>query len=619
MASSPQINISLESALKSIRHRGPDAWAESQFIDNNYILKLGHTRLSIIDLEERSNQPFESKCGNYTIVFNGEIYNYKELKKDLLSDCEFISSSDTEVLLNLFIKYGPKILNNLDGMFSFCIFNKTTHEIFCARDQLGIKPFYFKVKKDVLYFASEIKAIEALCGEKSKISNYALYEFLRNSFVYEPETGFEDVLKLGHAEYFIYNLREPAPITPQKYWIPQNKELNAKYTLILDDQKLSLENKIRKSISIQKRSDVPVGLFFSGGVDSTILLSELKDSVKSFTLKSSSSSLKKAGMSDDFSTATEIARDFKLSLSELSLENFTNKDNFLDQVKRVAKSSEELLADFTFLPSKELSRQAKASGCTVILSGMGADELFGGYSKYKLLIYPVFFKTVYLLLSPLLALIPSFEKKFDRFGAFCKSKDFPDQYTSILGYFHKEEIRSLFLNFKAPQEIAYKEKINALTGGVSSPYKKAVVADLSGFLAHNFSVADKSSMLSSVELRVPLATKELFETSFQMKEKSLLNLFKTKIPLRAMLIGIVNKKVLNRKKAGFHPPMDRFIYEVGQEKISGELRNTPIYKYIRRELTEEMLNTHFSRKKNHTYKIFQLLYLGYWLEENLEN
>lgn len=605
----------IQDLLPLIKHRGPDYSGIYSDHAKGYSLSLGHARLSILDLSERSNQPLTLDEGDYTIVFNGEIYNYIELRKSLLQDEKFATQSDTEVLLKLYIKYGKSFLNNLDGMFAFVIYDKKNKSLFCARDQLGIKPFYY-FEEDGFVFASEIKPLLGLRRKSLKVSKYALYEYLRNSFVYDPETGFEGVYKLGAGECCEINLTDGTGVVKERYWLPYDSQHNKKYTVptsfLLNSS--DIQNEVYKSIDRQTRSDVPVGLFFSGGVDSSIILTRLKNTVKSFVVSNSKQSIKSSGISNDYKYASEVASIMNVELSELKLEHDTSGENFLKNVKKTAVLCEELISDYTFLASMELAKKSKKNGYTVMLSGMGADEIFGGYSKYKLLIYRRFFSLLSKF-SFLYKKIPSLSRKIDRLHNSLAESSFVDRYSSILGYSSKKEVQNSYLFFNSSQEKKYNEKLNGLVKNINNDFKKATYLDIFGFMSHNFTVADKSTMQASVELRVPLATKTLFELSFAKKTSSIIDMFNTKKPLRNILKNYLPKSIINRPKAGFHPPIDQILIDLGEKRLIKEFEQNNLSKLLNENYLSLILREHFSFKKNHALKILQFLYLGYWWSE----
>lgn len=614
MDQSNSLGNSFEDSLRLLDHRGPDNRGTYYDTIGHSRIALGHTRLSILDLSASANQPFTSSCGRYVLVYNGEIYNYQELGKNLLPDQVMQTSSDTEVLLWLYIRYGEKMLNMLDGMFAFALLDRKNNTLFCARDQLGIKPLYYIADSEKFAFSSEIKPLFSLTGEDPKLDKYAVYEFIRNSFVYEPGTGFEGVNKLGAGEYCIVELDDRKIIKRLKYWLPWDKKHNNSYS-IEKHVRLpnSLHEELRVSIRRQLRSDVPVGLFFSGGVDSTIILAELQSKVASMTVKNNKKHMADSGQTNDYKYALQVADHFGVELREIEFQQSEDGEEFLKNVRRMAFLSEELLSDYTFMASMSLSKAAKEMGYTVMLSGMGADEIFGGYSRYRLVMYP----RIYCFFGNLFAFIlgkqRGFDKKIERLKRFCRCDDFADKYTSILGYFSKKDAES-YLFYRPEFEELYRTRLNNIVSDISSPFKKAVYLDVFGFLAHNFSVADKSSMQESVELRVPLVTKRLFELSFELPASSLSGMFRTKKPLRKFLEGKVPGNIINRKKTGFHPPMDNVIRSIGRARIIFELKQAQIGKIIDITFIERILAEHFDGRKNNTYGIFQLLYLAYWYQ-----
>jgi len=608
-----------ECALDLLNHRGPDGKGVFYEQAESSWCALGHTRLSIVDLSEKANQPFVSSCGRYLIIYNGELYNYKYLQSTFLSDQKMETTSDTEVLLKLFITYGDRILNMLDGIFAFAVYDKQSHKLFCARDQLGIKPFYYVHNNDSFVFSSEIKPLfELLPDFRPELDEYALYEFMRNSFVYEPHTGFMGVSKLGAGEYCIVDVINRKMLEKTRYWLPWDTKHNKNYSIeAVNVSEHDLQEEIQHSIQQQMLGDVPVGIFFSGGVDSTIILSELKNKLSSVTVKNSQQHISDAGFSDDYVYAKKIAEHLDVTLNEISFDADEDSESFLKNVEKLALLSEELVADYTFIASMKLSKSSKDMGFTVMLSGMGADEVFGGYPRYRVLVYRRLYCLLRVVGASFLGSSKRLSKIIDRLKWYCHSSNFVDQYTSILGYFSKDEVIAHCHSYQEIFDKRYQTKLESFTSTLSSSFKKASYLDIFGFMAHNFTVADKSSMQASVELRVPLATKNLFEAAFGVPDKKLVGLFRNKKPLREFLVGKFPKKIFNRKKAGFHPPMDKLIMSLGKQRISDEFARCGLENIIKAELLAKVLNEHFSQEKNSTYRIFQLLYLSYWYKQQI--
>lgn len=592
----------IESGLKKLRHRGPDA----QQIYSNDAVTLGHARLSIRDLNEGANQPF--RINNEIIVFNGEIYNYRSLKSRLeKKGIEFKTSSDTEVLLQWLINQGIEGITEVEGMFAFAWYSEDTNRLILCRDQLGIKPLYVYRSETSLLFCSEIKAMFEVNPEIKEIDESQIAEFLLNGFLYEPDTGFKNIIKVQPGSYEIYDSNFIERVV---YW-----NIDSVKSSPSDINKL--EEIIDQSITEHLVADVPVGLLFSGGIDSSIILTKIIRAIKPITIKSSDTQYKNSGMSNDYSYATQVANLMNIQLDEVELntDKLSNND-FLSLINEVAIGNEEMMYDFTFQSSKIVSLYAQSKGYKVMLSGMGADELFAGYPRYKLIRYESFFR----LIKPFVFLLKKnkwFSKKIERFISFFKEKDFGLKYASLIGVFNKNEVKSLTEKLKVQDGIIrYEQKMQKRLAEVKNQtnLKKAMYLDLSGFLSHNFSVADKSSMLASIELRVPLATKKLFEFAWNLKDQQLLSIRRNKKPLRNILLKKISRSIVDRKKAGFNAPLDDFINRLDSDKILDILLKNGLFKFINQSAVESVIFEHFSHKRNNTYKIYQLLYLSYWLK-----
>ena len=596
-------NLDYDKGIKSMEHRGPD------FNDTfNYKnLTLSHSRLSIIDLDSKSNQPFT--IGNHTIVFNGEIYNFLDLKEILIMDGhQFQTNGDTEVLLLWLIHKGIECINEVEGMFTFSWFNKINKELILCRDSLGIKPLYIYEDDENLIFASEIKSIFALNPKLKKIDKSLIAEYLLNGFIYEPDTGFDKIRKLKPGSYEKYDIQGNL-ISKKQYWELSENSIDK---AIRNSKEINDE--IKTSINQHLVSDVPVGLFYSGGIDSSIILTETRSGIAPFTIKSSEEDYKEAGMTSDYNYAVNIAEHLNLNISsiELTHKETTNND-FLKLIEEVAIGNEELMADFTFQSSKLLSQKVRDQGFIVMLSGMGADEIFAGYPRYKFVKYDYLFKIAQPIL-PLLKGVKYFSKKVDRFNNYFSETDFISRYTSLIGYFSINEV-SLLLGSNSGID-KFKLKLNLMLEPVRnlSNLRKAMYLDFYGFLAHNFSVSDKSSMLASIEVRLPLATKRLYEITWRLKDNFLVSIFRLKKPLINFLMNLVPKKLIDRKKAGFNAPLDLSINKLGGELIQEVFITNKLFSILDQYQVEHIVNNHFEGKSNNTYKIYQLLHLSYWIK-----
>lgn len=598
----------LNKKLELIKHRGPDSQGIYKDFQDNVSIGLGHVRLSILDLSDVSNQPFTSSCGRFIMVYNGEIYNYIQLK-DKLKDYKFRTTSDTEVLLNLYIKYGAAMLNDLEGMFAFLIYDKKTKTLFAARDHLGIKPLYIYHDDKKIIFSSEIKTIWKFKDVEKQIETSTFSEFFMNGFLYEPDTGFKNVIKLPPGNYL--NLNSSLKLKFERYWKIRIDEDKKKYSI------QEVKELIDRSIKQHLVSDVPVGLFFSGGVDSTVLLNSLKNKIDPVIVKSNDKEVRNSGTTNDFYYAKKITDIWNIKMEKIELnEVIETSEDFINYIDLLSQETEEPISDFTFVASKLISKESRKKGYKVMLSGMGADELFGGYPRYKLVQFEKVYYSLHKFLPKWLLKRKSFAKKVDRFNAYFSDAPFEVRYSNLIGYFSQNEISQLL---KSADFSPINQKLELITSHLpenTSNLKKAMYLDMFGFLSHNFLVADKSSMLASIELRVPLASKSLLEKVMTIKTSNLLSLQSTKKVLKSILRGSLGRDIIHRKKAGFNPPLDSRILLLGKRRIIEILEKNNAFEVLNKNFVISDLELHFSGKKNHTFRIFQILYFSFWLKNN---
>jgi asparagine synthase (glutamine-hydrolysing) len=600
--------IDLDLMLDAIKHRGPDGFGKKHLVsDNNFNIYLGHRRLSIIDITDNSSQPFSSSDSSYTIVFNGEIYNYKDLKSTYLPDFNFKSSGDTEVILELFNKYGTESFKWLKGMFAFSIYDHINCKMYLCRDGIGIKPLYYYANETEFYFASEISALKtqqldfAICKD-------SITEFILNGFVYEPNTGFENIKKVFPGSYLEIFFDTHLRYVETKFWKPLSKP-----GFNVDDSDLT--SLVKKEYENHLVSDVPIGLFYSGGIDSSVLMTLGNKEVVPYFINSKSN----VKESTELKYAKEIAEtlDREFVMIDLTMDN-KESDKLLVSIEHVAKKSEELIADYTFFVSELISRKARENGNKVMLSGMGGDEIFLGYPRYRLIKFKNIYKAIFLSANKLLSFSKKFSKKLDRFRAFFENKNFIFQYTNLIGYFQEKELQDILVNYDSSSLDKYKHKLTSILNDYEqlSQVKKAQILDLYGFLSHNFMVADKSSMQASIEMRVPLATPDLFQKSINTNSNILLDFKKAKKPLLFILKEKLSLKLFSRPKEGFNPDLENLVSTIGTERISLLLNSDKLLRYIKKEFVNNLINEHTKGVKNHSYRIYQLLYFKYWLDNN---
>jgi len=370
-------NVStIQLMLETQKHRGPDAthfWSDQNIV-------LGHNRLSIIDLSDSANQPMNSTCGNYSIVFNGEIYNYPEIKKELQQDYTFKTNSDTEVLLAAFIKWNVKMLDKLNGMFSFAIWNKKENTLFAARDRFGVKPFYYTIFENQLYFSSEIKTLFAAgiprVTNKKVWANY--YSF--GTYGLPDETFFENISPLKAGHFFEIHFSENLDFNSVKsqLWYDFPARISTIKQLPIGELKERYEALLKDAIQLRFRADVSLGMNVSGGLDSSTLIHLVhqnlpsQKSIEAFTFYSDNSTY------DELPWVNELMKTTPYLLHKVLLDYKA----IPELIQKVSYYQDEPFGGFPTLAYSLLFQSASQKGIKVILDGQGMDEAWAGYDYY---------------------------------------------------------------------------------------------------------------------------------------------------------------------------------------------------------------------------------------------
>lgn len=375
LGTNPKNGSTIQLMLEAQKHRGPDAMRSW----NGDKVVLGHNRLSILDLSEAANQPMTSHCGNYVIVFNGEIYNYVELKKELTS-YSFSTTSDTEVLLAAYMHWDAKMLDKLNGMFSFAIWNKKEHTFFAARDRFGVKPFYYAFFENQFYFSSEIKALFAAGIPKSKNQKVWANYFTFGTYGLPNETFFEGIQQLKAGHFVKINFSDHIDfneVQPQLWYNFPERILKMKQ-LPKEVLKQQYEELLEDAIQLRFRADVPLGMNVSGGLDSSTLINVVQRTLPSqknmeaFTFYSNNATY------DELPWVNELMRTTPYSLHKVLLEY----KEIPALIEKVSYYQEEPFGGFPTLAYSLLFQAASQKGIKVILDGQGMDEAWAGYDYY---------------------------------------------------------------------------------------------------------------------------------------------------------------------------------------------------------------------------------------------
>ena len=580
---------------KEIIHRGPD---DDGFYTDDYVA-LGMRRLAIIDLES-GKQPIMSENGELIIFFNGEIYNYKELKVELeAKGYTFKTKSDTEVVLRMFEVYGEDSVKRLRGMFAFCIYDKTNKKIFLARDFFGIKPLYYlKMDNKILSFASEIKALILHPNYKRQVNDSAVFDYL--SFQYNPreETFFQNIFKLPPAHYLNVDLNT-GNYEMKRYW---HYSPEANPNLKEEETRINIKNTLEDSVSHHMIADVPVGSFLSGGIDSSIIATLMQKvrgdkKIKTFTVGFESL------------TEAEEAKDTSNFLDTDHTEIIVSQDEYFDSLEKAVWHFDEPVADPSaiglFFVAKEAKKHVK-----VVLSGEGSDELFGGYNIYlepfarrKLAWVPKF------VLNILISIPYNYFGKNYLKRCFTKLQDW---YRGNATIFTNIEVDSLWIGEKQKHfslESLYKD-VEKLSESTQMQYIDIHTWLIGDILAK----ADKMTMAHSLELRVPFLDKIVSDLARTLPDKFKWRNGETKYLLREAFKSIIPESTRRRKKLGFPTPIRNWLTKERQEIFDRILNNEYILKNINIQTVQTIISDHLDKKSDNSRKIYLLLMLSIWYD-----
>jgi len=613
------INKMLQIMNQLIIHRGPDD--DGFFVDANehYSIGMSMRRLSIIDLNTGS-QPIYNQDKTIVIVFNGEIYNYQKLKNKLINKgVIFSTQSDTEVILKLYEKFGAESFKELDGMFAFCIFDKNKNKVFIARDFFGEKPlYYFKDSKKFIW-ASELKSLVNQLDSIPEISKVGLNLFFKLTYTPAPFTIFENIFKLEANHYLEYDLDshkfEIKPIDAPK----KTKQHNISFV----DAKTKVHNLVLQSIESRTVSDVPIGTFLSGGVDSSIVslgVSKLTDKkIDTFSI-----GFKKASF-DETDKSKLIAKLINSNHHEFML----SEDDLKDDLNNILLNFDEPFADSSALPTYFVSKKT-SDYVKVALTGDGGDEVFGGYNKYYMgklnkkytnLIPRKLHETSQNILKNVLS------SKDDQRGKRFKLKKFIDSinydgesYWSIISLGFSKELSELFLPEFSQTNIFdyYKTKSEIETPKTLSQFRE--IDRLISLEGDMLVKVDRTSMLNSLECRAPFLNKAIWEFSNSLPEEYLLNKWNKKYILKEAFKKYFPKNFLEKSKQGFVVPVGDWLRSSLKTELEtyieeGFLKNQGIFNV---NFVTSMVKNHISKKIDKSYQVWAFYVFQKWYS-NLYN
>ena len=568
-----------------INHRGPDG--EGYYTEGD--VALGHKRLSIVDLSN-GMQPMYNENKDIVVVYNGEIYNYPELKEQLEGKYEFKTNCDTEILVHGYEEWGLDLPNKLRGMFAFAIYDKKNDKLFCARDYYGIKPFYYYQKNDVFMFASEIKAFLAHPGFQKELNKELLGPFLMFSYTPTTETFFKNVYRLDAGCYLVYQNEE---LTVKKYYELKFQEKEEEFDVSVK----RIEDVMIDSVQKHLLSDVEVGSFLSSGVDSSYIVSLARPN-KTYTV------------GYDYKKYSEIdyAKDLAQKLDITNVTKLINKDEYLKVVPKIMYHMDEPISDPAAIALYFLA-QIASRDVKVVLSGEGADEFFAGYGPYREIVDMGFYNKIPFFIRHMIAVVL---KKLPEFRGrnflVRRGEKIEYSYTGTNRLFSDKETNKL-LSFKNTRKVKDILMENMRNYQNESPLVKMQLIDIQYWLVKDIlHKADRMTMAHSVELRVPFVDKEVFNVASSLSEDKKINKSSTKIALREAARSVTPGSAYKKPKLGFPVPLREWLTEDDYyEEVKKTIKQDFVKDFFDQDYALKLLETACT-KKDFTYKKVWAIY-----------
>lgn len=583
----------VKTKLKTINFRGPDYMGILQEND----LTFGHLRLSILDLDERSNQPMSLE--DYIIVFNGEIYNFQEIKEELISlGHTFNTTGDTEVLLKGFIEWGQAVVPKLNGMFAFAIHDKINNILFCSRDRLGVKPFYYYWKDGVFEICSQLKPI----SKDKTINNEAVSIYLDCTYIPSPYSIYNDVYKLPPGNNLIIDLNNKT-YKIEEYW---NLKPVTPSNLSYEEAVEKVRDLFEDAVRIRLQSDVPFGSFLSGGIDSalvTSLASKIsKDKIKTFSI----------GFENPKYDESKIAATYAEILGTEHKETICKAKDILEMLPTLLEVYDEPFADSSALPSLLLNKITKQD-VTVALSGDGGDESFLGYnhfdlvSKSKYLFYiPFFVKYIFSKLLPEFI----FKNSVQSLRRFLQVKNINSLIEGVFVGFN-----SLLLN----RDLSWLTNYRGYKSWNSNKYQQTADLNIKLWLENDSNVKiDRASMAFSVEVRSPFLDYRIIEFARTLPISYRYYPGKKKRILRDVLKKYIPEEVFDQPKSGFSVPLCDWIRKDLRKEMLEVLSdgNLKMVHNLNIPKFKKMLNDHMDGKVDNKSYIWRVYVLIKWMKGN---
>ncbi len=605
-------SLNIEKMNHATSHRGPDFQKHIVYQHQDFQLFFGHNRLKIIDLDDRANQPMTDESKRYLLLFNGEIYNYYHLRNQLIDEgCKFNTTSDTEVLLQWLIHKGTEAISELEGMFAFAFFDTVSHELFCSRDSLGMKPFYYFEDHRYLIISSEIRGILASQLYHKELNQSQLFQYLNFRHARFPDTFFKNIFELCPGNRLIWKSKGEISINTCQLTTPQLHENQSDEALI--DQ---CEEKVIEAVGNHLIADVPIGLFLSGGIDSTLLLAILNRHYnRQYHTFSIGYNQKEGSFGTKDPYYAPIAAKRYGGLHEQVMIGPEMLNNYHDYINKVDQPIGDSASLLTYYLSKLASKKVG-----VAWSGAGADELFGGYNRHDAFFqYLKNYNTITQnkkAINQLTRLLPTgfnhpLRQKFHHYKKFGKSlhqnpgvtynhfTSFQLENKQATPLWDQQTNQSNFIDFNLKQAFAY---------------------DRTCYLPNDIlALSDKMSMQNSLEIRVPFLSKPLISWVLGLPATSLMKNGR-KWLLSSVLERYDGQQFVKRNKEGFGLPFGNWLRSGYANHLLDFLngQNCVIFEHLDKGYVQKQLDNHLKERADNTLFLWSIIELGNWLKVNFD-
>ena len=601
----------------TIRHRGPDG--EGVYVDQG--IGLGMRRLAVIDLLT-GQQPMFNETGSILVVFNGEIYNYQELKHELeQKGHHFLTTCDTEVLPHLYEEYGLDFPSKLNGIFAVALWDRDLKRLVLTRDRLGIKPLFYSIKGGALYFGSEVKCILAAGGSERELDLTGLDQFLTFEYTASPWTFFADVKKLKPGSWLTWRAGD---VRQNTYW--GLSEVSEQAKLSDDEWSNKLREVLDRAVQRQMISDVPLGSFLSGGIDSSILVSAMSRSssrpVQTFSIGFANESY------NELHYAREVARHCETDHHETILE-----PKYLDMVDEVIDHMDQPIGDFSVFPTLLVSKVARAK-VTVVLSGDGGDELFAGYDSYvadrfaqsSLDLLPARLKEQILSWSRHLPVTQAKKGFWNKLRRFLEGGCLPTEWQHLrwMTFLSPEQKKQLYTSEVSRCLSGQQERLirEYLDGRSTDRLQKQLFCDTRFYLCENIlTKVDLMSMATSLEARVPYLDNEVVDLVARMPSDLKLRGKERKYILKKAYRSYLPPGILRREKQGFSIPIKSWLNKEWNGLMHDVLNQRDVSQggIFNWDTVSQWMRDHETGKANHSHILWALMVFHLWKQRFLRS